>query len=1082
MARFWILGFIGTAASLSTVSAAVEPVTRTGPISGQVVAVRQGEDIVFIQDKNPNDVVVKQDLKAGDVLRTNHKGALSIVFADQTQIRLARNTTLEVKEVSRGAPSAIHVKKGNVWARSPRGRSRLSVTTPSATAAIRGTEWSLSVSADETSLHVESGKVDFFNDLGKLAIQSGEAATAKLGQAPVRTVVVNRDGREQMLYFLPQTAPNSAKPYIKQAYDMAYLGEFDQALDVLQAQEKDGFHEAALYALKARIGFLTGRKTLIKTALQNGLKQDPQNPTLLGLRAEYNANYHGRPDLALVDAKHAASLAPNDADILLALSKIYLERQADLEAMQTINHAISTNPNIAELYVQEADIHLFQNNPQAARASLDIAFKIAPNIGIARLGYGQIHALEGQDEKALGEFLAASASNPGYSPGLLRLAENYGRQGDGQVAKQQLDAADRLDPNSPYTPLYRTALALNHYEGGKAVEGAQEALKRFQARGGVYENLSESRESGSNISRAFRFLELEAWGRYYGDRTFDSFSATSYFDQVLNETPGPFFIRREDTSFNPQNGNDLQQISSFLQGVTLDPLSISGAEKTLEISKESFVETIVDFTSISSDTSNLKRGGFNLQGRNYIELQNGSLPISFSMKANITDIDDNFPDQLEDRQFFETYVGTQISPSDYLTAFVTYRKSDKSIFTSRDILIVKDQGDEIIQDSEDSFGFAFWTHRFSDKKNLVIGGGLGRNSEFEDTIFGPGFNPVGSFFHSTLQTDRGTVLVSANYSEQVNNIDFKIGAEGFWSHDITGTQSFEAFPSGQTVIVSQLSEVENNIHEYRLYSDVRAQLRSDLIVQGQVSLAQRSDPLSDKEFVNYNFGAAYEPIRGHWLRASLIRETDRIIPFTLAPVTVLGLKGSLVPVRRGERIDSKVARWDAQWSDKLFTIFEFQNQKFGVLDYRTPDGDERVGSVVAGQLNQIKFSANYLLGGNWAVSADYTKIISETLQGGAPGRDIPFVPKSTAQAELVWTHPKRISARLSARYTGEQEDSILLPIKGFFTTDATVRWEPFNKRFQMRVGVLNLFANSHEVTLGLPAPGRTLFVSGKARF
>lgn len=71
--------------------------------------------------------------------------------------------------------------------------------TPAATAAIRGTDWTLAVAGDASALEVLEGVVEFRNPQGAVSVAAGEAATATLGQAPSKVVVVAADAREQML-------------------------------------------------------------------------------------------------------------------------------------------------------------------------------------------------------------------------------------------------------------------------------------------------------------------------------------------------------------------------------------------------------------------------------------------------------------------------------------------------------------------------------------------------------------------------------------------------------------------------------------------------------------------------------------------------------------------------------------------------------------------------------------------------------------------------------------------------------------------------------------------------------------------
>ncbi len=68
-------------------------------------------------------------------------------------------------------------------------------------------------------------------------------------------------------------------------------------------------------------------------------------------------------------------------------------------------------------------------------------------------------------------------------------------------AEQALENADRLDPNDPVTSNFETAIAIDDYDSDRAIESAQEALRRSRARGGDYAPLSANRDAGSTAQR-----------------------------------------------------------------------------------------------------------------------------------------------------------------------------------------------------------------------------------------------------------------------------------------------------------------------------------------------------------------------------------------------------------------------------------------------------------------------------------------------------------------------------------------------------------------------------------------------------
>src|SRR6478735_11262602 len=282
-----------------------EPLPRAAPVSGAIISVRSGETAVLVPSPTVRRAEVLQQLKAGDVLRTGDTGALALVFADQTQVRLGPNSVLVVREVRAGQPSTLQLQRGRAWGRSPSGRTRLSIETPSATAAIRGTEWAIAADEGETTLQVFDGAIEFANDAGSLTVSAGEAATARPGQAPTRVVLVNRVGREQMLYYLSRdeglamlahnprlaedyrswfdaaaVAPQADFPPLDQsdpdswagrAFLLAWQGDLDEALRSADAGLAQHPASAALYEVKTRVALLQGNGTLAQQTVATWL-------------------------------------------------------------------------------------------------------------------------------------------------------------------------------------------------------------------------------------------------------------------------------------------------------------------------------------------------------------------------------------------------------------------------------------------------------------------------------------------------------------------------------------------------------------------------------------------------------------------------------------------------------------------------------------------------------------------------------------------------------------------------------------------------------------------------------------------
>lgn len=176
-------------------------VTRASPVAGEVVAAKGGEEVLFVDERGWRPALITQAVLAGDTLRTGAIGTLALLFADRTQMRVGRNSTLVVKAATAAGPTELSLTEGAVWARAERGGGAVIIDTPAATTAIRGTDWSVAVDGARTTLTVFEGVVEMTNPQGTLTVSAGEAAVATIGGAPTRVYGVNPTDRQQMHFY-----------------------------------------------------------------------------------------------------------------------------------------------------------------------------------------------------------------------------------------------------------------------------------------------------------------------------------------------------------------------------------------------------------------------------------------------------------------------------------------------------------------------------------------------------------------------------------------------------------------------------------------------------------------------------------------------------------------------------------------------------------------------------------------------------------------------------------------------------------------------------------------------------------------
>lgn len=1081
---------------------------------------------------------MRQDLKAGDILRTNSRGTLAIVFADRTQIRLGRHSVMRVNAVSRGAPSSLTLERGRAWGRTPRGGgSNLSIETPAATAGIRGTEWAITADDQTTSLQVFSGEVELFNDLGNISVGAGEAATAIFGRAPTRVALVNPVGREQMMYFvaledgldlfagadvpgialarrgeweaaraafanvgsegrrgsiaafgtfiadirlgndreMPAIDPADPVSYIARSYVESFVGELDASI----ATANDGLarypDELALYAVKARAALLQGDAELAREAVGQALARAPNDAAALALNAEIRARYAGEPYAALDEARRAVAANPERIGSYGVLADIRLERGADYEAARVLERAIARDPDNAALHARYAEVMLRQENVEGASAAIERALSIDPSLAIVRVTLAEYHLKLNDPEAAFEAALAASADHPAYSRALIVLAQIYHRLGDDVSAEQQLDAADRLDPNSPLVPLARTAIALDRYAADDAIMAAREAVRRFQARGGVYSSLSENRETGSYVSQAFRFLDLEEWGRYYGDRVFDSFTPSSFFDQALNRPGQPFTVDSEPEFRTGGAGEDFEDLSSFLQGMVLDPLSVTGPDRYLQFSNERFLETEPFVEARDSDTPFEMTYGVELEG-----LVFDPLPMGFALLADRSTSFDNRIGDVDD-QTFGAFAGFEPTPNDRV-ALIGLLGSE-SLDENRELGAGATFDREFDEDTNLFIGA--YSHRFAARSEFTLFGGHVDISTIRDTRLGGDEPGIGRLILREIgEQDVEARFGGVSYTHSFGRIDLEAGGETIKYDFVSSGAQTVIFETGETVVINE-SAISFSAEQQRLYVDLRASPRGPFTVQAQAAIVS-SDVIApglleeNEDRFDFRIGTALEPAAGHWLRAAVSRQSGSAFPFTFAPVTAIGLRENIVPVNFGVQFETLMARWDGEWDDRLFTAVEYQRQTFDSLSIDSPD-DVNSFEIDNARISQLVVAANLWVSGNVGLHANYAW--NDGSVRGEPAMRIPFLPEHRASSGIRWTHSSRLALQLNLSYTGEQfADPDGTPIADFVTADAEIRFEPFDRRAELRLALINIFDRRFDLGNGTESRGIGMLASARYRF
>lgn len=1188
-----------------------EPVPRATPIAGAVIARKSGEQVSFIDISGWRFVDVNQNLRTGDELRTNAVGQLAVLFADKTQVRLGRNTTMLVKQMGTAGETILDLKSGTIWARAQRGGQGLTVDTPAAAAAIRGTDWSLSVEGDKTSLVVMEGTVELANELGSVQVSQGEAAVARIGQAPQKVIIVNSDDREQMLFYLslrdaftfmpasPLHSPDmrraidhiDAKPEasrtaedwltlaeaqlslegrqraqaslararsmkltraqqarvdliealiagserryadaarlfakarpgldpkrrsvadyggffaralvdpnrlekaprhvtgpngaFSQAYAAGFLENIRAALDIIKQAEKDYPDDPSLPAYRAFFSLFLNDREQMKEAMDRSLALDPTNPYALQARARYRGDIEGNVDAAIADVETALTVAPGSTNLWNDLGLAQSVRGDMQSAEAALKKAIELDPQSVISHANLAYLYLEQNRIREAKREIDFVLAEDPGFDLALIALGRYHLQTGELDKAAENLLAGTVANPAYSQGQLLLAVALQELGNKEAAEQAVDNADRLDPNDPVIPSFRAAVAIDEYDAVGAIAAAQEYMRRLRARGGKYGSISFNHDAGSTLNNAFRLQGLNDWGQYYGDITFDPFTGSAYVDQTLHGSVNPFrngYLYGTNDIAATQNESTF---SSFMQGLLYDPHMISGPTARPYYLRYPFIEAElgIGLATYNGDSQPIYSGSVQSFSNlpfpvsTYLSLDWVKTPLS----GETTYLPGSFDGDAKVVSGVG-YVTATPTPDDRFVAYGQHNDSTLDLTSNFvDLAALTFDRDDNIKSTNAGLG---WSHTFS-FENVLNAAFFYGNSEGQDLRTVSAGNVS---LDDLIDAEQTSYIGALNHTVATGDVTWRYGLEG-------GVIDVETERTG-------FGKIETSVDYGRLYVDALHDISTSLTAEYGLFGTYAKGDFVDTKQVDPRVGVAYAPVDGQWLRAAYIAQSYDFDLNTLAPVTTVGIQPNQLGLATGGSSDTLAFRWDAEWTDWLFTAVDYQHQDvndFGISYSELWPVTLFPESVLLsdGRIDRVSLSSNVLIGNGFGLSGIVAYADSENKDRSSfdYGESLPFVPEWAGQVALTWVNEANIKATVAGNYIGTRAGSLtsidgFLPIirtelDAFWTLDANVTWEPFDKRFELSLAAFNLLDEDFDIATGIPGWGRSFKGMVKVRF
>jgi tetratricopeptide (TPR) repeat protein len=915
-------------------------------------------------------------------------------------------------------------------------------------------------------------------------------------------------------------------PYaaIAEAWATGFLKDIPSAVDVLKRAQQRYPDDPTLPAIHAQVALLMDYRKQAKEAIERSLAIDPDDPTALEARANYKAGFESDLEGALADLERAVAIAPGSTTVWNALGLVQSARHAEREAEAALKRSIELDPYDPVSYANLAIFYLDQDRVAEAKVLIDKALEVDPSFSFGLVARGRYYMQTGEMEKGIQDLLAGSAANPAYSQGQLLLGAGYYESGEKEPAEQSIENADRLDPNDPITTNFETAIAIDDYDSDRAIASAQETLRRAQARGGDYASLSANREEGSLVNNAFRLQGLDAWGRYYGDVFFDPFSATGYVDQSLAGSVDPFVVDlmpNGSVLTDPEANNST--FSSLFQGLMFDPLMLSGRSRTANLFRRPFFESSIGagFTNHGPDDWAPTWSG-ELQGYQ-------STPIPWSVYGQFSaDRSEDFrtdtaagfvePTSQFDLQFKNVigtgYITAKPTPYDRVVAFANFQQNEPDLLDgvqviSPPVFVVYDIPDSSIPgglvvpalvsggtydrtvDDKTATAGVGWSHTFGYRNILnaaVFASGFERSSQesgvlvSDAEVFGV-VVPAGTVTNIDAQTELKSYTAAVNHTYGVGDVTFRYGIEGGTLSSQSSTLTTETLVIGGVAfpLVPTTENLELDLTIGRAYVDALYEITPDLKVEAAAfGTYMEGDTISIDRF-EPRVGIAWAPVDGHWFRAGFMRESSSTATPTLSPIGVVALQSNQVPLGLDGYSDTFIARWDAEWTSHLFTSVDYQHQDLTNISITNPGLIDTIDLTDA-RLDRVSATANVWLEHGLGAFGTIAWSESENEMPGFSG-SIPFIPELTGRVGVTRVNEANVKVTFAGTYVGERTDDLAgTNLDDFWTADAFLTWEPFNKRFELQLAGYNLFDQEFDLATSVPGWGRSFAGSLKIRF
>jgi tetratricopeptide (TPR) repeat protein len=1044
----------------------------------------------------------QQELFPRDYVRTGAYSRMGLLFRDRTQVRLAEKTLLQIKSAppSPAEATVLRLEQGRSWSQTNRTPSNLYLETPSATAAIRGTDWEVEVfEGGRSLLTVLAGEVVFSNDQGSVTVGRNEQAQATPGQAPVKLLIANPRSRVQWVTaysidaarHIDSAAPGAERARLEGIAEMVRAERLEQAYAAAVAEIDGGqATQPAAWLIASDLMANQGRLERANDFVQQGLARFPDEPRLVAQFARIalasgdidEARRRIAPALTATqpsfearlvgaDVARASGVAgearggyevaraerPSDDRPWYGLGVVDSEREAIASGRAALLAALERNPKGPGYQGELGTLETFAGRLGEADAAFAAALSANPSDYVALTGGGLLQLKRGEHEAALESFLRAGTLEPRYARARMYVGVAQFQLGRVELALRELARASELDDKDPLPHLLASMILADQYRIAEAIEEARLAnslLKYLKSLNQVANDLQGS----ANLGRSLSLFGLEEWAQ--------SRAQESYFPYWAGSNL--FLADRYNGEFNKN--------SSLLQGFISDPtvFGASNRSPTLVQSPGQYGRLLLGYGYSEEIDALIPIGRYS-----GLSVRPG-FPLAWLVDADITRFD---------------YSGDRRGKSDghTVTAAVGARPTHElGVFAYG----FDSRADDDVETASIGYQMKVVTsslnagasYRFGPASQLWLRAGLLHNSHDNSGQF------RAEPFTSVLDHDQPEYGVRHTFELGRHQIGW-----GYEAAHKELTNPFTSFPFENASITTNLVFDERSRNGYvsdtadfgplrvqadAWWQDSRRELNvaqsgmlGSIAVPGATALEERS-----RKKVTPRVGARYR-IGGRALVRAAYQDWIRPLgTSTLGPVATAGVPMDDRLVARGGW--QKRARGQLEWAGaKTFgTLYydwkELDNLRFGYEPFFITEDENLAklrnfdyGQLAAEDLYEFisppsfdgarieiaGASLNRILTRTFSLRLRYEYTESRNTGQTHAGKRVPYLPAHAFAPALTYMGPRRVYATARAVYRTQRyaDEANLAPLQAGWDVASDIFWESPGKRFRVRFSLDN---------------------------